>query len=228
MATKAIIWDLDGTLIHFKIDFVRARKEAIKILQKHGIPRGKVSIKNSIMITVKRATETFSEMGYPAEKIQDIMDNVNKIIIEIEREAALTAIMVEGIDQVLEYVKNKELKQAIYTFNTNENAKISLETVGLLKYFNCIAGRDNVTNPKPHPDHLHYICGKIGVKLSDIIVIGDNHRDIEGALNVGARSIAVFTKISRLSSTEMMKKADRMIKEEEPAMNIIQAIKELS
>ena len=31
---KAIIWDLDGTLIYFNIDFPKARHEAIQILKK--------------------------------------------------------------------------------------------------------------------------------------------------------------------------------------------------
>ena len=104
---------------------------------------------------------------------------------------------------------------------------ISLETVNLLDYFSIIPGRDNVKNPKPHPDHLHYICEKIEVKPTEIIVIGDNRRDIEGAINVGARSIAVFNNISRLSGIEMMKRADKSIHEGESALKIIQVLKDL-
>lgn len=36
---KAIIWDLDGTLIHFKINSVKARRKAIKVLRDYGIPK---------------------------------------------------------------------------------------------------------------------------------------------------------------------------------------------
>ncbi len=227
MITKAIIWDLDGTLIEFKIDFIRARKEAIKILQKHGISRGKLTIKNSIWMTTQNAKEILVEKGYSAENIQEIMDEVNEEIVNIEREAALKASIMEGIKEVVEYIKNKGLKQAIYTFNTNDNARLSLQTVGLLKYFDVIGGRDDVLNPKPHPDHLRYICEKLNSNFSEIIVIGDNHRDIEGALNVGARSIAKYAKISKLSNIEMLEKADRFIKEGEPASSLIKAIEEL-
>jgi len=227
MTTKAIIWDLDGTLIDFKIDFIRARREAINILKEYGIPRGKLSIKNSILLNTQNSKQIFSERGYPPEKVQEIMNLVNQKVIEIEYEAALKAVKIEGIDEVLEYVKNKNLKQAIYTFNTNQNARISLETAGLLAYFNLIVGRDDVANPKPHPDHLNCICEHLGVKVSEIIVIGDNNRDIEGALNVGARSIAVYTKISRIANLEMLKKADRFIKEDESSTKLIHAIEEL-
>ncbi|MHA1234729.1 MAG: hypothetical protein ACTSQL_06545 [Promethearchaeota archaeon] len=35
---KAIIWDLDGTLIHFKINSVKARRKAIRVLDTKGKP----------------------------------------------------------------------------------------------------------------------------------------------------------------------------------------------
>ena len=45
---KAIIWDLDGTIIHFKIDYIRCRRITIKILKKHGIPKSNLTIKKNI------------------------------------------------------------------------------------------------------------------------------------------------------------------------------------
>jgi len=134
--------------------------------------------------------------------------------------------MINGIDQVLEFGRKKNLAQAIYTLNNSKNAKISLNKVNLIHYFNFIAGRDNVKNPKPHPDHLLYICEKLGVDTSEILVIGDNARDIEGALSVNAHSIALQTKISRMTNMEIFKKANKIIKEDEIPLKLIDAIKE--
>jgi len=223
---KAIIWDLDGTIIHFKIDYIRARRSAIKILKKHGIPKINLTIKKSIFENVGTAKDIFKSMGFNNEKIDNILKKIDREVDNIEREAAKIATMINGIDQVLAFAKRKSLKQAIYTLNTSQNARISLEKVNLLKYFDIIVGRDNVDNPKPHPDHLIFICDKINVDPSEILVIGDTSRDIEGALNAGARSVAIHTKISRITNMEIFRKANKIINEYEIPSALIEAIKE--
>ena len=122
---KAIIWDLDGTLIHFKIDYLRARRTAIKILKSYGIPKGLLTVNISILENMKSAREFFAKEGVAQEKINKIIEEVDSEIIKIEYEAAQNAKMINGIDKVLEFAKIKKLKQAIFTFNTRRNAKIS-------------------------------------------------------------------------------------------------------
>lgn len=224
MAKKAIIWDLDGTLIHFNIDFRRARKSAIDVLINYGMPKKKLSIRNSILDTVKDGREYFRKLEYDAEKVKKIIKEVDKVVIKIEHKAAVKATIIEGIDKVLESIREKNLKQAIFTFNTNENAKISLETVNILEYFEFIAGRDDVENPKPHPDHLLFICKKLEVEPSEIIVIGDTYRDVDGAIAVGAPSIALHTKMSDINK---LQNANFIIKENEIPTKLIQIIKAL-
>lgn len=223
---KAIVWDLDGTLIHFNIDWLRARREAIKILKKHGVPKHILTVKSSILDNIRLAREFFESLGYENKKIENIIQKVDQVVNEIEYEAALEAKAVNGIEKVLEFIKIKNLKQAIYTFNTYRNAKVSLEKIGMLHYFEVIVGRDHVKNAKPHPEHLTTICDKLMVNPSNIIVIGDNHRDIEGALNVGAKSIALKTKLTKLTNLEILEKADRIIEENEIPTKLIHAIED--
>ncbi|TET60695.1 MAG: HAD family hydrolase [Promethearchaeota archaeon] len=221
---KAIIWDLDGTLIHFKIDYLRARKTAIEILKKYGVPKRFLTVKISILENMKSAREFFETEGLPHKKINEIIEEVDNEIIKIEYKAALNAVMINGIDQVLEFARHKNLKQAIFTFNTQKNAEISLKKVNLSHYFNLIVGRDNITNLKPHPDHLIYICQQLNVKTDEILIIGDNIRDIEAAINIGAHSIAVHTKLAKV---ETLQEADTIIKENDIPFKLIEEIEKL-
>ena len=226
---KAIAWDLDGTLVYFKIDFLKARRTAIKILKNYGIPKQSLSVKKSILDNIHKSKKVFNHLGYNSQIIEKILKEVDDEVIKIEHEAALNAIEVNGIKKVLEFAKKNNLKQAIYTYNTNKNAKISLETVDLLEFFDAIVGRDDVENPKPHPDHLMTICQKLGVNPSEIIVIGDTYRDIKGAQNSGAFSIAIETNVlSILSSSnlEIFYGANKVIKEQENPSKLIEAIEE--
>ncbi len=221
---KAIVWDLDGTLIHFKIDYLRARRTAIKILKNYGVPKHLLTVNISILENMKSAREFFEKEGLSQKKINEIIEEVDNEIIKIEYDAANNATMINGIDQVLEFAKNNNLKQAIFTFNTKRNAEISLKKVNLLQFFNLIVGRDNVTNLKPHPEHLTYICKQLNVKFDEILIIGDNIRDIEAAINVGAHSIALHT---NLAKCETLKIADKIVKENEIPLKLIEEIEKL-
>ena len=201
---KAIVWDLDGTLIHFKIDYLRARKIAIEILKKFGVPKPLLTVRISILENMKFAKEFFEKEGFSKDRINEIIEEVDNEINKIEYEAAINATMINGIDQVLEFVKTKN--------------------VNLLRYFNIILGRDNVTNLKPHPDHLTHICKLLNVKPDEILVIGDNLRDIEAAINVGAQSIATHTKLAKVETLQM---ADTIIKENEIPLKLIEEIEKL-
>ncbi|MHA1294430.1 MAG: HAD family hydrolase [Promethearchaeota archaeon] len=224
MKIKALVWDLDGTLIYFKINYIKARRVSIKILRNYGINKQELSIQKSILENVNRAKEIFKKIGYSPKKIQNILNEVNNEVIKIEHEAAIKATKIEGIEQVLRYAKEKNLKQAIFTFNTNKNAKLSLKKVNLLNFFDVIAGRDDVVKPKPHPEHLNYICKKLNVKPSEIIVIGDNYRDIEGAKSVNSKSIAVLTtNIDR----DLLIKADFIVKQKEIPNKLIEIIEQM-
>ena len=221
---KAIVWDLDGTLIHFKIDSVKARKAAIIILVSHGIDKKKLSIQKSILDNINTSKEIFQQKGIDLNQVNKILQEVDKEVSQIEYDAALDATMIQGIEDVLIFARNKNLKQGIFTFNKHEHAKLSLEKVKILDFFDAIIGRDNVSNPKPHPDHLLVICDKLGVNTNEILVIGDNYRDIEGAINVGAHSIAVHTK---LAIVETLQKADVIVRESEIPQKLIAEIKKL-
>lgn len=223
---KAIVWDLDGTLIHFKINSIKARRNAIKILRNHRVPKKNLSIDMPILEAIKNSKQFFIEFGYSPEKIKKISEEVNKAIIEVEHEAAIKATLIEGIAEVLEFAHKKNLIQAIFTYNTHNNARTSLKTAGITHYFDVIAGRDDIKNLKPHPDHLRYVCGKINVQLDEIVIIGDTGRDIEAAILTKSKSIALNTKIPSFIKREAFEKADKIIQPDEIPHKLIKTLED--
>ncbi|MHA1147304.1 MAG: HAD family hydrolase [Promethearchaeota archaeon] len=230
MEIKAIVWDLDGTLIYFNIDWLRCRKEAIKILKTHKIPKHYLSIKESILDTVNKSRVYLLESGMDREKIEEIVKSIDNKVIEVELESAVEARPTKGIKQVLEFIQNLGLKQAICTLNTENNARVSLKAAEIYRYFEIIVGRDTTENLKPHPDHLLFICNKLRVKPSEIIFIGDTHRDIRAAKAVNAISIGLETKmtyVTDLSNIDYFKSADFIVKESELPSKLIEILQKL-
>jgi len=192
---KGILWDMDGTIVEFKIDYRRARNHVIQIFESYGYPKGELTADHLILQMFQLARDYFiSQKGMDETRFGQIRDEVDHIVIQIEREAALQASVIPGIRKVLEYAKNLQLKQGILTYNTQANAILSIETAGLREFFledRWIVGRDMVNRPKPHPDHINVLLNTMGLTSDEVIVIGDHPRDIEAANNVGAQSIAL-------------------------------------
>lgn len=223
---KAIVWDLDGTLIDFRINSIKARRKAIKILRSYGIPNNNLSSITPLLEIVKASRVTLSNLGFSNEKIEEIIKEVNNAVILIEHDAAIKATLTEGILKVLEFARDCGLKQAVFTYNTHKNAIISLETAGINHFFEVVAGRDDIKNLKPHPDHLKYICQRIGVDLDEIVVIGDTGRDIEAALLTKSKSIALNTKIPSFIKRDLFAEADKVVELHEIPNELIKTLGE--
>ncbi len=194
MTLKGLMLDMDGTLIHFQIDYQRARSKARQILEAYGYPPT-FTEDNFILEMVKIAAIFFEkELHYPPEKITRIKKDVDDIVAEIEREASHLATPLLGIETMLDYAQNQGLKLGIITLNTSANAILSLETAGLAKYFRdskLIVGRDRTPRTKPDIAHAHALLDEMQLDPSEVCLIGDHPSDIETANKVGARSIAV-------------------------------------
>ena len=197
MPLSAILWDLDGTLIHFNIDYKKARSETIRILEKYGYPKGQLTQKYYVLKMIKEATDYFSRNNiHNIDKITQIKKEIDKKVELIEREASYQAKTIPGIRNVLEFCVKRKIKSGIITLNTSKNALISLKSADIINFFpdtSLIVGRDKVNKIKPDPEHIMFLLNQLKVSPNNICVIGDHPSDIESARSIGARSIAVIT-----------------------------------
>jgi HAD superfamily hydrolase (TIGR01549 family) len=220
---KAIFYDMDGTLVHFIIDYIKARRSAIQEIEKHGVENASemFSVDKPWTTTIRQAKKYMKEtLGYSSEKILEIQMKVNNIIIEIERDAASKAIKVDNIEKVLEFGKKHDIKQIIVTYNTHNVAVRTLKTAKLLNYFDAIYGRDDVSNPKPHKEHLQIAADRFHFNPEQSILIGDMHSDILAAHNFGCEAIGIRTDFE----INTIDDADYIVEQKEAPEEIIKII----
>lgn len=184
---KAVIFDLDGTLIDSKIDFRKMKRRNIRLLEASGVEPGLLTEEMLNYDIERRAIEDLRTKGVPREEVQRVFQKVAEIMSEIELEAVEDARLFDGVVETLEKLKGLGLKIGIITRSCREYASRILEKFGLEKLIDAVAARDDVSRPKPDPEHPRYLMKILGVKPSETVLIGDHPMDALCAKNVGTR-----------------------------------------
>lgn len=175
----ALIFDLDNTLIHSTIDFMRTRHQLIDLLEAAGrapAPR---------QVLLREPIPHLAALGEGDPALARAMWDV---IAAAEAEGIRSAGLVEHASEVLRTLRARGYRLAVLTNNAREAVLPKLEEFGLDVLFDVIATRTEVPALKPSPDGVRYILARLpGVEVA--YVIGDAWIDGLAAEAAGARFI---------------------------------------
>lgn len=195
LGIKAVIFDLDGTLVKFTLDFVKARKEAIAEIKRKGIKIDELSEKLSLYSMLKIIKERTD-----VKTFLDLEKSLWKILEKIELKAAdETEIQPDAI-QTLTKIKNLGLKMAIVTNNGSKATHIVTKKFGLNNFFDVIITREDSKELKPDGGSIKRAMEILGISAKEAIYVGDGVIDILAAKKAKVMSIAVPTGISSIKN----------------------------
>ncbi|HGM5491980.1 TPA: phosphoglycolate phosphatase [Serratia fonticola] len=66
-----------------------------------------------------------------------------------------------------------------------------LAALGINDFFSLIIGGDDVVEKKPHPAPLYLVFGKLGLRASEVLFVGDSRNDIQAAQAAGCQSVGL-------------------------------------
>jgi len=66
-----------------------------------------------------------------------------------------------------------------------------LAALGIDSYFSLVIGGDDVVVKKPHPAPVYLMLGKLGLRASEMVFVGDSRNDIQAAQAAGCPSAAL-------------------------------------
>lgn len=195
MVLEAVWFDLDGTLIEFQINYPEIKEELIQFLQITKYPVVKMHQERYVLRLLKDIEHFLFQEGWDASEINSLLKKADDIIASHEQAAARQAQLIPGMDQIVQELYDSGIKLGILTLNTTQNTLLSLESVGLTKYFSrseWIIGRDQTPNTKPHFDHGAILLKRMHLTPKSVCIIGDHPTDIDIANNLNCRSIALL------------------------------------
>jgi phosphoglycolate phosphatase len=184
---RAILFDLDGTLLDTAPDMVGALNA---LRQEHGrTPLPYACVRSAVSHGAARVVKTgFPDAGPEAAAV------LQKRFLEIYRSAlAQGTRLFPGMQQVLDTLAARHLKSGIVTNKPAWLTDPLLEQLGLRARFDCVVSGDTVAERKPHPLPLLHAAELSGVAPGECIYVGDAERDVQAAHAAGMRAlVAVY------------------------------------
>jgi HAD superfamily hydrolase (TIGR01509 family) len=196
LTIKAVIFDLDGTIVDFNIDFKAARAEVVHLLTQQNLPSSLLSVNESVFVTLKKAKKRMKENGEEEQEFITLKEKVVALVERYESEAAQKTNVIPSILETLKTLRKMKLKIALFTANGEKSTNYILRHFRLRQFFDAIIARESVLAVKPDPVHLEAALKALKVKPEEAIVVGDSVRDMECARRLKVLAVGVTTGIS--------------------------------
>lgn len=178
-----ILFDLDGTLLDSTDAILLCFEDSYKDF---GLSCPK---KEKIKSLIGHPLDyMYEHLGVKKDKIWDFVDRYK--FHYRKRSKIMTHFLPDAKEAIIEASKFARL--GVVTTKTGSYSKTLLEHMGVMQYFEVLIGREDVINPKPHPEPVLKALHQMGIGYKDNIwMIGDTCLDMVSAKDAGIKSIGV-------------------------------------
>jgi HAD superfamily hydrolase (TIGR01509 family) len=96
-----------------------------------------------------------------------------------------------GVVELLDELSARDIPMAVATSSRSPHAIGHLGQAGLLDRFVAVVTRDDVENPKPHPEPYLTAARRLGVEPSRCLAVEDSHSGVRAAHAAGMQTVMV-------------------------------------
>jgi phosphoglycolate phosphatase len=196
MVVKAVIFDLDGTIASFNLDYRAVRGDVRSYLLRVGIPASLLTVNESIFEMLKKTEIFLKNSGKSADAAEGVRNGALAIAEKYELEAARGTGLLPGVNEVLKALKRMGLKIGLFTLSSDKAARYILQRFKLGAFFGVTVPRNRVNYVKPNPEHLEMALKVLGVAPEETVVVGDSEVDMESAKELKAIAVGLPAGIS--------------------------------
>ncbi len=196
MKVKAVVFDLDGTIVDFKLEYKSARAEVIQFLSNHGFPQSVFSLKESVFEMLKKLEIYMRNHHITDKDYRRLKKDILAILEKYEMQSAKSTQLVPGMFETLQALQKMKIKMGIFTVNSKKSTSQILATFLLKPFFKTVVTRDSVRTVKPNPIHLETTLKSLRVKPEEAMVVGDSVWDMKAAKELEVFAVGVSTGVA--------------------------------
>lgn len=176
---KLVIFDFDGTIVRLKVDWESLKKELATYFQRiHNFE----SVFTSLYQEIDRVNDLFGRKA---------REEALAIIEKYELAGIENLEFIPQAVKLIESLKDKGMKLAIFSSNTRKVVETILEKIDKLDSFESIVTIEDISKNKPDPEGLLKILRACKVSEGRALYIGDKQRDLEAGKRASVRTMYI-------------------------------------
>ncbi len=178
---QAILFDVDGTLLDTTELIFRCYEYTIAEYSLSPKTREKISI------TSGEPLEVCYRQLFPNEDITKLSETH----MSFQEKNLHLSKPFNKVRQTLKELNNIGIKIAAVTTRSKRTSTKSLEINDIASLMDVVISREEIVNPKPHPDALIAALNYLKVNPKNAVMVGDTPIDIKAGKNAKVRTIGV-------------------------------------
>ncbi|MEO0327621.1 MAG: HAD family hydrolase [Pseudomonadota bacterium] len=204
MPIRAILFDKDGTLADFHATFTQAtfhvldrlagsdQEKLAKMAQAVGYDIAEHRILESSVIIAGSGVDIAQELAPFVDRsdVHAFGPEIDRLYGQI---CAQTVTALPGVPAALSQLAASDYSLGIATNDSQENAKLQAQRLGIDKLMAVVFGADSGFGPKPGPGMVTGFIEQTGFDCAEILMVGDSLHDLEAGRRAGAKTLGVAT-----------------------------------
>ena len=191
MPYKAVVFDLDGTLVESKIDYEKMGEQIKELLGRNGMVEHIEDRRKAYMVT-RGGAKTLLEFGLPKENLESTLIELDQVMNNIELDALSTMKLKPNALETIQALHAERYRLGICTRSHRAYADKVLEMYELGEFFHAVVARDDTPNPKPDARQLLVTIDQVGAQPEETLYIGDTTTDLTTARNANVDFIGYW------------------------------------
>lgn len=181
---KAVLWDMDGTLIDSEPHWIRSERD---LAAAHDAEWSEEDGKTLVGLSLKESSRIFKEkLGLPISS-DEVIQHLTKSVSDGLRQEIIWR---PGAKELLKQLRRNGVKTALVTMSLRSMALQVVEAMDFDAFDVVVAG-DDVVHGKPHAEPYLKAAELLGVKPEDCVAFEDSISGILSAEAAGTKAIGI-------------------------------------
>ncbi|GIM30476.1 pyrophosphatase PpaX [Clostridium polyendosporum] len=178
---KAVLFDLDGTLIDTNELIFNSFSHAFKSVLNMELPQKEIT-------TMFGRPLKYSFEKYTQDKLEEMIHSYRSYNEERHDNMCFAF---DGVKDMLGKLKEMGIKLAVVTSKRKVLAERGMKIAGIYEMFDIIVSPENTEKHKPEGEPALKACELLGVLPEEALMVGDSHLDILCGQNAGCKTCGV-------------------------------------
>lgn len=186
MRLRAVLFDMDGTLLDSAPDFIAVAQAMRQARGLEPVPD------QQIRDVVSGGARAMVLGAFDVDPLSEQFESLRlEFLDRYQDQCAIATRLYDGMAELLDDIEKAKLLWGVVTNKPLRFAEPIMQRLNLASRSAVLVCPDHVSKSKPDPEPMFLACSQLGLDPASVLFVGDDLRDIESGRAAGSKTAAV-------------------------------------